>query len=209
MCLEARTGAGYVLAMFNGHVDYKPWAMTPILGAVKATTTLTADGVTTQNDEININGSVYAVDVAGAGITRSATMIAAAALGKLFTVAVADTAKGTFQTAFDLVLAVANPEIEITTAWNSDDLVISAVEAGAAGNLWVTTKTTGTNLAFTGSVFANGAGTGNIYLEEGATTGLFTLAIPDTQNDVLQVLGHALTPRSIFFNPVTDYDLGA
>jgi len=209
MCLQPRTGAGYVLALFNGHVDYKPWATAPILGAVKATTTLTADGVVATNDEININGKVYAVSVDGAALTRTATMIAAAALGNLYTVAVADTAKGTFQTAFDLVLAVANPELEITTAWSSDDLVISFAEAGAHGNAAVTTKTTGANLAFTGANFVNGAGTGNVYLEEGATTGLFSLTAPDTSNDVVQVLGTALTPRSIFFNPVTDYDLVA
>jgi len=207
MCLEARTGAGYVLAMLNGHVDYKPWATAPILGAVKATTTITADGTISNNDEININGSVYAMNVAEAGITRTATMIAAAAVGKLFEVACSDGTKGVFQLAFDAVLAKANPEIEITTAWNSDDLVISFAEAGAHGNLAVTTKTTGANLAFTSTVFQSGAGTGNIYLEEGATTGLFTLTAPDTSSDVIVVLGTALTPRSIFFNPVIDHDV--
>jgi hypothetical protein len=134
-------------------------------------------------------------------------MLVADALHNLVVVDCDSVAKADFQSAFDPILAIANPEIEITTAWNSDDLVISAVEAGALANGYLTTKTTGANIAFTGSVFASGAGTGNIYLEEGATAGLFSLTAPDTQNDVVQVLGQALTPRSIFFNPVTDYDL--
>jgi len=188
-------------------VDYKPWAMAPILGAVKATTTMTVDGTVSNNDEFNLNGKVYACNVAAAGITRSATMITAAALGNLVELTLSDGTKGVFQTAMTAAIAKANPEIEITTAWNSDDLVLSAVEAGALGNSFLTTKTTGANIAFTGAVFASGAGTGNIYLEEGATTGLFTLTAPDTSSDVIVVLGTALTPRSIFFNPVIDHDV--
>jgi len=205
MCLQARTGAGYVLALFNGYVDYKTWATTPTYGT-KATTTITADGNMSTNDEININGKVYWVRVGSEAQTFTGTALAAATLGNLVRLNMATLGKAVFQTAFDPLMAIHNPELEITTAWNSDDLVISFKEAGAHGNLAVTTKTTGANLAFTSTVFGSGVGTGVLYLEEGATTGLFTLTAPDTSSDIIQVLGHAIDGGGIFFNPVTDYD---
>jgi hypothetical protein len=105
------------------------------------------------------------------------------------------------------LITIGDTEIEVEADWSSNDLAFAAIAAGIAGNAIAISEGC-TNGAWTAgaTVLAGGTDAGLVYAGDSGKPACLA-SMPATQNDMVQVMGHALSPNEIMFKPITDYDL--
>jgi len=201
--LEGGANGGYALALFEGYMKYNSWLTTEYLCA-KARAELTVDDVTVDAETVTINAAaVLGNDVSDDGVVA----------GSNFLVVPASTSLANFKTVTSKTLINAalaalttDPMARVETTWAGDVLAFVAVNAGTAANDFADADTF-TNGSWTTS-WAGGTNAGVVYCGDSGKPAC-AANIPATSNDMVQVVGQAISPTEIMFKPITDYDLSA
>jgi len=201
--LEGGAVGEYVDALFEGYINI-PAFLTAEYFTAKARVELDVGDVTVDAQTITMGAAVYGNDISDDGVVAGST----------FVLVPASTSLAHFKAAFtkaavNTVLAAmaTDPGIRVETDWATDILAFVAVNAGVAGNLIATTETF-TNGAFASTTMLLGTDAGVVYCGDSGKCAC-TANIPATSNDMVQVIGQAISPTELMFRPITDYDLSA
>jgi hypothetical protein len=204
MALEAATTAGsYVTAIFEGYVKNNAWLTTEYLCS-KARATMTS-GITVDDEIFTMGSIIFGCDPGADGVAAAAVVIEPAS-----------TSQAHWEAAFDkaivnaLAAVVALPAASgfvVETDWAANELDFVAVNAGVAGNLIASTEAC-TNIAFGATTFTGGTDAGLVYCGDSGKPACLA-SIPATSNDMVQVVGSAISPTELMFRPILDYDLAS
>ena len=203
MALEGGAVGEYVDAIFEGYVKNLAWLTTEYLCS-KARAIFTLADVTVDAQIITMNTGVLGNDISDDGIVA----------GSNFVVVPAGTSVAQFEAVATKALVnvalaalTTDPMIRVENDWAADALDFVTVNAGVAGNLFPATETF-TNGSWGAALFAGGTDAGIVYCGDSGKPACLA-SIPATTNDMVQVIGQAISPTELMFRPITDYDLSA
>jgi len=199
--LEGGSNGLYSLALFEGYMKYNSWLTTEYMCS-KGRQELDVGDVTVDAQTITMNTAVYGNDISDDGVVAGSTFVLVPASTSLAHFKAAFT-KAAVNTA--LAAHTTDPMVRIETDWATDILAFIAVNAGIAPNSFPMTETF-TNGAWGAAVLAGGTDAGLVYCGDSGKPAAAAF-VPATQNDMVQVIGHSLSPTELMFKPITDYDL--
>ena len=203
MALEGGAVGEYVDAIFEGYVKNLAWLTTEYLCS-KARAVLTTTDVTVDAQIITMNTAVLGNDISDDDVVAGSTFLvkpAGTSEAQFVTVA----SKALLNTA--LAAHAIDPMLRIENDWAADELDFVAVNAGVAANLFPMTETF-TNGSFAAATMVGGTDAGIVYAGDSGKPACLA-SIPATTNDMVQVIGQAISPTELMFRPITDYDLSA
>ena len=203
MALEGGVVGGYVDAIFEGYVKNLGWLTTEYLCS-KARAVLTTTDVTVDAQIITMNPAVLGNDISDDGVVAGSTFVVVPA-GTSEAQFVTVTSKAILNALFAAMTT--DPMLRVENDWAADELDFVAVNAGVAANLFPMTETF-TNGSFAAATMVGGTDAGIVYAGDSGKPACLA-SIPATTNDMVQVIGTAVSPTELMFRPVTDYDLSA
>jgi hypothetical protein len=201
MALEAGTVGTYVTAIFEGYVKNDAWLTTEYLCS-KARGTMTS-GITVDDELFVISSITFACDTGDDGAAGADVLVVPAGTSAAQWETKFD--KAYFNALAEVVALSAATGVVVENDWAANELDFVAVNAGVAGNLIATTEAC-TNLAWGATTLTGGTDAGVVYCGDSGKPACLA-NVPATQNDMVQVIGQAISPTELMFRPITDYDL--